>query len=306
MTQIEKANDSDSKDSIYSKIAKMNSRIVRIMSNTAKIEKENYIKKFEQAKNDKKKEIAEKKRINEQKKKQLEALNRNIKALDIKGVNSPIAHAPATQTATIDFAPNKKIIIETKTEEVYETTSTSTKGAKKQPVEIKSAEPTEPVIVIEDKSEIKPAYEKPTRSKNFYEERLEVLEKELQEAEKDLKDNNREYLPLVRIKNSYERNYSKLQAKEMSIARQKVSLYGVRNNANLSDAKKQKIDNDMKVLEQLKDTVYTSEQIIRQNKDRFPELEKNNKLIKKHIKRLNDDIASVKHSLNWFDNNENN
>ena len=76
------------------------------------------------------------------------------------------------------------------------------------PIEIKS-KTTEPTIVIEDKSSTKPAYEKPTQSKDFYVERLEVLEKELAEAEKDLKDNNKEYLPLVRIKNSYERNYQK-------------------------------------------------------------------------------------------------
>ena len=51
--------------------------------------------------------------------------------------------------------------------------------------------------------------EKPKFKKAYYENRLEVLEAELKEAKKELKINNKEYLPLSKVKKSYEKDTEK-------------------------------------------------------------------------------------------------
>ena len=57
-------------------------------------------------------------------------------------------------------------------------------------------------------------------------------------------------------------------------------------------------------LKELKESVFHCEQVLNQNKDRYPVLEKANKLLTKTYNRLLSDIESVKAAIAWYDENE--
>lgn len=159
----------------------------------------------------------------------------------------------------------------------------------------------EKVEQVQEVKEVK--HEKPRFKKEYYENRLSTLESDLKEAQKELKANNKEYLPIVKVKKAYEKDSEKLRRKEAQVAKQKVAIYGVNKSGKINDAKRQKLEENVQLLKELKDSVYNCQQVIEKNKDRFPILEKNNKLITKQVKRLEDDIASVKEALKWYDEN---
>ena len=75
---------------------------------------------------------------------------------------------------------------------------------------------------------------------------------------------------------------------------------GFQGMKEIVGASKKTIDDELK---ELKDSIFECEKVINQNKDRFPVLEKNHKLVLKQIKRINDDIQHTKESLEWYDNN---
>lgn len=163
--------------------------------------------------------------------------------------------------------------------------------------------PVPETIVVEHKvEEVKS--EKPRFKKEYYENRLATLESDLKEAQKELKANNKEYMPIVKVKKAYEKDSEKLRRKEAQVAKQKVAIYGVNKSGKINEAKRQKLEENVQLLKELKDSVYNCEQVIEKNKDRFPILEKNHKLIAKQVKRLEDDIASVKEALKWYAENE--
>lgn len=165
---------------------------------------------------------------------------------------------------------------------------------------------TEPIkeIVVEEKV-VETKSEKPRFKKEYYENRLATLESDLKEAQKELKANNKEYMPIVKIKKAYDKDSEKLRRKEAQVAKQKVAIYGVNKTGKINEEKRRKLEENVQLLKELKDSVYNCEQVIEKNKDRFPILEKNHKLITKQVKRLQDDISSVKEALKWYDENEN-
>ena len=126
------------------------------------------------------------------------------------------------------------------------------------------------------------------------------------ETEKELAIIKKDYLPLVRLKKAYERDIKKLDKKEASVAKQKVALYGVRNNGKVADAKKAKLDEAQKDLDQLKDAVYSNKAYLDTNKKRLPDLERSYQLAEKHIAKLHDDIAVTQKSINWYNKHEKN
>ena len=125
------------------------------------------------------------------------------------------------------------------------------------------------------------------------------LEAELKETEKDLRVNKSEYLPLTRIHKAYVRDGEKLRKKEMQVAKQKVALYGV-NSSKINPDKKAKLDENLASLAELKDSVAHCEEVIKKNKDRYPVLEKNNKLITKQIDRINEDIKVCEKAISYY------
>ena len=114
--------------------------------------------------------------------------------------------------------------------------------------------------------------QKPYYSREHYEQKLAELEAELKETEKDLRSNKREFVPLQRIKKSYDRDQEKLRRKEAIVAKQKVAIYGSKNSANIDPKRKEKLEEDVKVLKELKESVFHCEQVLNQNKDRYTKL----------------------------------
>ncbi len=148
------------------------------------------------------------------------------------------------------------------------------------------------------------AGKKPYYTKDYYLKKLDSLNAELKEVEKDLRANKREFVPLQRIKKSYERDQEKLRRKEAIVAKQKVAIYGVKSSANIDPKRKEKLDEDVKQLNELKESVFHCDQVLKQNKDRYPVLEKANKLLTKTYDRLMADIENVKTAIAWYDENE--
>ena len=85
----------------------------------------------------------------------------------------------------------------------------------------------------------------------------------------------------------------------MVIAKQKMAIYGSKSG-KVDPKKKEKVDANFQKLNELKDSVLTSEKVLQKNKDRFPILEKNNKLLTKQIERIKSDIEEVKTALSNY------
>lgn len=171
-------------------------------------------------------------------------------------------------------------------------------------VETKKLNSDEQPTVTEEVKEV--VIEKPRFKKQYYENRLEVLENELKEVQAELKQNKKDFLPLQKVHKTYARDEVKLRRQEALVVNQKVTAYGVNKKDKLSDDKKAKLDENVKKLKELKESVDSCALIIEQNKDRYPILEKNNKLLTKQVKRLTEDIASVQEALVWFEHNSEN
>lgn len=168
-------------------------------------------------------------------------------------------------------------------ESISTTTSTSIIGGEKTPM----------------KASVKPIFEK-----EYYEQKLLELEEELRVAEKELRANKNEYIPLTRIHKAYARDTEKLRKKEMQVAKQKVALYGVKSS-KVDPEKKAKLDENLQALAELKDSVSHCEEVIRKNKDRYPVLEKNYNLLMRQIARINDDIHVCEKAIDYYNKKSN-
>lgn len=197
-----------------------------------------------------------------------------------------------------------KLAAASKTAGKYRLDSKVVKISKTNPNEIIVEDGKTPSTIATKEVEPMKSSAKPMFDKDYYEARLSELEEELREAEKELRVNKSEYLPLTRIHKAYARDSEKLRKKEMQVAKQKVALYGV-NSRNVDPAKKEKLDENLQALAELKDSVQHCEEVIRKNKDRYPILEKNNKLIVKQIERINDDIKVCNKAIEYYNKGKN-
>ncbi len=128
-------------------------------------------------------------------------------------------------------------------------------------------------------------------------ERLEKLKERLKINERDLKANRKEYTPLARVNRSLKRDQEKLRRKEAVIARKKVLLYGVNNYVDIDEEKAKKLSEDLDLLDGLRLSVQHCEEVMEQNKDRFPILESTNRILVDQNKQIKEDIAEVKAAI---------
>ena len=286
----------------FKNLMRMNNRLSRIIRDTEKLQnqKQKQIEKLE----------SERKKLLEQE--QEERLREQEKRIEIQRQNQEILEKQAE-------AIRRKNEINRKLNEV------SRKAGKYKldnkvvriPVEssadthevvevVKTVEQTIPgtdtVVKTVEKEPIKSA-PTPIFEKAYYEQKLNELDEELREAEKELRINKSEYIPLTRIYKAYDRDSAKLRKKEIQVAKQKVALYGV-NSTKVDPAKKAKLDENLQTLAELKDSVEHCEDVIKKNKDRYPVLEKNNKLINKQIDRINDDIKTCEKAIAYYNKKE--
>ncbi len=136
-------------------------------------------------------------------------------------------------------------------------------------------------------------------------ERLNKLQNRLKQNEKDLKANRKEYLPLARVKRTLEKDQQKLRRREAVIARKKVILYGVNNYVDIDEEKAKKLSEDLDLLDGLRLSVQHCEDVMAANKDRFPILEKTNKILTDTNKDLKDDIAEIKAAIEQYKRDHN-
>ena len=237
-------------------------------------------------------ELAKKEEL---KKKLLEPLEKKPSKYNLNtGAKKTAVEASESKVQTTDTksatASSVSSVTETVvTEEVEEIT---TSGTAKSKSVVKPNRATAETVVVVD--------EKPLYGKDFYENRLLELEEEMKEAEKELRQNKQEYIPLTRIHRAYARDSEKLRKKELIVAKQKVALYGV-NASKIDPVKKEKLNESLKQLAELKDSVEHCQEIIKKNKDRYPILEKNNKLIMKNIAKIQEEMANCHKAIEYYD-----
>lgn len=124
-----------------------------------------------------------------------------------------------------------------------------------------------------------------------YEERLRVLNERLAVNEKEFRAVKKEYLPLSKIKKSYEKDKVKLRRKEALVAKQKVVLYGVNNYVDIDEEKAKKLSEDLDLLDGLRLSVQHCEEVLKQNEERYPILENSYNILLATNENLKSDIA---------------
>lgn len=127
--------------------------------------------------------------------------------------------------------------------------------------------------------------------------RLEATEERLKATEKEFKQCKKEYIPLKKVWKAYEKDEKKLRRKEAMVAKQKVLLYGVNNFADIDQEKAQALAEDIELLDKLKLSVQHCEEVMRNNEDRYPLLEKMYEVLKQRNDELKNDIAVLKSEI---------
>ena len=283
----------------YKNLMRMNNRLSRIIRDTEKLQDQKQ-RNLEKLELEKKKLLA---------KEQEEKLREQERRIEIQKQNHEKLQKQA-EALRLKNEINRKLNEVSKKAGKYKLDKKVVRIAKEQPevshqvIEevTKTVEETIPgtntVIKTVEKEPIK-ASPKPIFEKEYYEQKLNELDEELREAEKELRANKSEYIPLTRIYKAYSRDSEKLRKKEIQVAKQKVALYGV-NSTKVDPIKKAKLDENLQTLSELKDSVEHCEEVIKKNKDRYPVLEKNNKLILKQISRINEDIKTCEKAISYY------
>lgn len=283
----------------YKNLMRMNNRLSRIIRDAEKlqVQKQRNLEKIEL---EKKKLLA---------KEQEEKLREQERRIEIQRQNQERLQKQA-EALRLKNEINRKLNEASKKAGKYKLDNKVVRVAKEQPevshqvIEevTKTVEQTIPgtdtVIKTVEKEPIKVS-PKPIFEKEYYEQKLNELDEELRDAEKELRLNKSEYIPLTRIHKAYARDSEKLRKKEIQVAKQKVALYGV-NSTKVDPVKKAKLDENLQALSELKDSVEHCEEVIKKNKDRYPVLEKNNKLILKQISRINEDIKTCEKAISYY------
>ena len=125
-------------------------------------------------------------------------------------------------------------------------------------------------------------------------DKLANAEDRLKSTEKEFKQCKKEYIPLRKVWTTHENDEKKLRRKEALVARQKVLLYGVNNYADIDEEKAKKLAEDLDLLDGLKLSVQHCEEVMKNNEERYPLLEKMYNVLKLRDEELKNDIESYR------------
>lgn len=118
------------------------------------------------------------------------------------------------------------------------------------------------------------------------------LEERLKNANKELKANKKEYIPLARIKKTLQNDEAKLRRREAIVAKKKIVLFGVTNYV-VDPEKEKELSEDLDQLEALRLSVQHCEEVMDENKDRYPLLENTNAILKTTVAHIKADIDAI-------------
>lgn len=130
--------------------------------------------------------------------------------------------------------------------------------------------------------------------------KLDELKARLKANEKEFKQAKKEFLPLRKIMKTLDNDKKKLRRKEAIVAKQKVVLYGVNNVVDIDQEKAQKLAEDLDLLDGLRLSVQHCEEVIKNNEERIPLLEKNYNILLQENANIKADIASMEELLKTF------
>ena len=135
-------------------------------------------------------------------------------------------------------------------------------------------------------------------------EKLANAEERLAETEKEFKQCKKEYIPLKKVWETHEKDEKKLRRKEALVAKQKVLLYGVNNYADIDEEKAKKLAEDLDLLDGLKLSVQHCEEVMKNNEERYPLLEKMYNVSKFRDDEIRKDIEFYKAEIARLENEE--
>jgi len=135
-------------------------------------------------------------------------------------------------------------------------------------------------------------------------EKLANAEERLAETEKEFKQCKKEYIPLKKVWETHEKDEKKLRRKEALVAKQKVLLYGVNNYADIDEEKAKKLAEDLDLLDGLKLSVQHCEEVMKNNEERYPLLEKMYNVLKFRDDEIRKDIEFYKAEIERLENEE--
>ncbi len=200
------------------------------------------------------------------------------------------------QPEVVEEPAVEEVIEEHEVEDVTESAqATVTAEESVTPVDDEPTEPEEPIEPVLQPAPIVNVYE--YFPQDLLEERLKKLQERLKVNERDLRGNRKEFNPLARVKRNLARDQEKLRRKEAVIARKKVLLYGVNNYVDIDEEKAKKLSEDLDLLDGLRLSVQHCEEVMEQNKDRYPILEKTNQILVEQNRQIKDDIAEVEAAI---------
>jgi len=134
-----------------------------------------------------------------------------------------------------------------------------------------------------------------------YRSKIDVLRERLRINERAIRDNNKEFIPLRRIKDTLERDLKLLRKREAIVAKQQVLLYGVNNITELNPERIKKLEQDVQQLSGLQQSVANCEDILSKNRDRYPTLENLSRVLTQQNKQLLSDIEELEQAISFFE-----
>lgn len=230
-------------------------------------------------------------------------------------VEEPVEEEPIEEEAIEEVAePVEEEPVEETTEDVVEEVEPEIEEIEEEE-EVEDAQPDEETLALMAeierlKAELEAAKAQPaeveikTVVNNMTEEdclaKLDELKARLKANEKEFKQAKKEYLPLSKIMKTLDNDKKKLRRKEAIVAKQKVVLYGVNNVVDIDQEKAQKLAEELDLLDGLRLSVQHCEEVIKNNEERIPLLEKNYNILLQENANIKADIANMEELLKTF------
>lgn len=234
---------------------------------------------------------------------------------DFEGIEVEPEQQEVSEQAEIEKTEepvSEEIVEESAVEEENEPTSNEELEALRKEIEEQKAkfEAERQALIAENKELAKQLENKeevvvesvPTGSLEDYEARLETLKQRLNENEKELRKVKKEYIPLRKVARTLESDEKKLRRKEALVAKQKVVLYGVNNIGEIDEEKAKKLEEDLDILEGFKLSVQHCQEVMEENKERYPILENTFNILKQNNDTIKNDIEEVEKAIEALKN----